>query len=655
MGYGSLLKVTECKVTETIGDSPTLEMLLLSDDELTQFLEVGSIITATPNKRDIPQAFVVEEITKPIDGVFAIYATHIAQHRAKLIPVSPFTASDLDTALTAVVSNSLETNPFTLVRDSGKNNVTATMTTIVPHSLRELMGGMEGSILDIYRGEWGFNNFTLTLYNKRGRDNGVQVMYGRNMTDFNLDEQFNWDSSVTGVIGYWIGDEGASVVISDVQYSPYATDYPYNKTICMDFSDRFESQPTKAQLDTYCANWISSKGLIGATVDVAFDHLDIGNGEDIGLGDTVHIYNSEYNLDMESRIVGTVYDVLRDEFETVTIGDLKTSLSEAIQETVGDSGSTMSSGTVEPSSTTPKMDGTADIGSEGKFARGDHVHPTDTSRVDKTGDTMTGNLGLRGGITLANTVGTQTTYSPQTGYYDTANVLMGSSRVLRTNADLLGFRIGPQRHINGSWVYNFLTLNLAADGTRSVQVSASAPWRKTIGPPVGDVIITSTNTNPSSNYGGTWTLIDKEFASTGETNRTSSVTLNSTNCDACNVYTWHSGHTIEFAIQVKGKVAITDTTIHFATLTPTNFGIKSGSNFSDARRVTQFSDAGNAIITWQLMADGKLNSLDGWVLQSNPSQSVTARQWDYFSLFMTVPYTIMDDNFCDKFYWKRTA
>lgn len=34
-----------------------------------------------------------------------------------------------------------------------------------------------------------------------------------------------------------------------------------------------------------------------------------------------------------------------------------------------------------PSSTTPKMDGTATIGSETAFARGDHRHPSDTSRV----------------------------------------------------------------------------------------------------------------------------------------------------------------------------------------------------------------------------------------------------------------------------------
>jgi hypothetical protein len=38
---------------------------------------------------------------------------------------------------------------------------------------------------------------------------------------------------------------------------------------------------------------------------------------------------------------------------------------------------------VQPTTTTPKMDGTANVGSESKYARGDHVHPSDTTKVDK--------------------------------------------------------------------------------------------------------------------------------------------------------------------------------------------------------------------------------------------------------------------------------
>lgn len=55
---------------------------------------------------------------------------------------------------------------------------------------------------------------------------------------------------------------------------------------------------------------------------------------------------------------------------------------------------------VEPSTTTPKMDGTATVGTETKFARGDHIHPTDTSRVPTSrqvnGKSLSGNIILTG-------------------------------------------------------------------------------------------------------------------------------------------------------------------------------------------------------------------------------------------------------------------
>lgn len=44
------------------------------------------------------------------------------------------------------------------------------------------------------------------------------------------------------------------------------------------------------------------------------------------------------------------------------------------------------------SDTNPVMDGTATQGASARVSRQDHVHPTDTSRVAKAGDTMTGTL-----------------------------------------------------------------------------------------------------------------------------------------------------------------------------------------------------------------------------------------------------------------------
>ena len=54
--------------------------------------------------------------------------------------------------------------------------------------------------------------------------------------------------------------------------------------------------------------------------------------------------------------------------------------------------------TITPSSTPPLMDASALVGTSANYARADHVHPSDTSRVAKSGDTMTGPLTISGTV-----------------------------------------------------------------------------------------------------------------------------------------------------------------------------------------------------------------------------------------------------------------
>ena len=46
----------------------------------------------------------------------------------------------------------------------------------------------------------------------------------------------------------------------------------------------------------------------------------------------------------------------------------------------------------------PQMDGAGSAGTGGNYSRGDHVHPSDTSKVSKSGDTMTGDLTIDGAL-----------------------------------------------------------------------------------------------------------------------------------------------------------------------------------------------------------------------------------------------------------------
>lgn len=327
-GYGAIQTANECTVTEKTDGTFELEMTMLADDPLMEYIKVGNIISAKPNLTQQNQAFCIETISKDIEGRIEIYAPHIAQYRAKLIPVTPFTATSLSDALLKLKSCSQETNPFNLHTDKTSN---VGMTVSVPHSFRELLRGTEGSLADTYRGEFYFDNLDIWFLNRRGRDNGVKILYGKNMTEFDFEEEFNWSSSVTGVLPYWTSDDNGTVV-GDIQYSQYKDSYKYPRTVVADLSQNFENKPTKAELETYAQTLVNSRGLPEVNLSVSFDYMEsFENTKTIQIGDTVHIINSFYGVDLESRIVETEFDVLAETYKSIEVGELKESINETIE------------------------------------------------------------------------------------------------------------------------------------------------------------------------------------------------------------------------------------------------------------------------------------------------------------------------------------
>lgn len=332
-GYGALTGTVSAIVTEELNGEYSLAMELSVTDPLFEFVHIGSVIAVTPNKTDARQGFVVEHISKPIDGICEIYAPHICQFRGKLIPVSPFSVESLANALTTIKNNSLEANPFTITTD--KISVVSMRQTL-PHSFRELLGGVEGSLIDTYGGELKYDNYSIELLSRRGRsETSIKVLYGTNMTDYTQDEDFSWSESITGILPFWAGDD-VTVVVGSIQYSEKSDDFPYARTVALDCTDAFEEPPTAAELNAYALTYITDKGEPAISMEVTFDHLQSAD-KNIQIGDTVTVINAMYGTTYSRRIVATEYNVLADEYETVTIGELRTSLGDTINDMIDSS------------------------------------------------------------------------------------------------------------------------------------------------------------------------------------------------------------------------------------------------------------------------------------------------------------------------------
>ena len=334
-GYGALNKAVSCTVKQELGSTGVYElnMDILTDDPNFKNMEIGKIIVAKPNLTDENQAFVIEQMTKPINNVVSVYATHIAQHRARLIPVVPVNATDLQDALSKIMANSVETNPFSLHSDRA---TVLAYKTEKPMSFREILGGTEGSLLDVYGGEYIFNNLDVKFVNKRGRTNGIQIAYGKNMTNFQMDEEFSYAESITGILPYWF-DEEEGLVQGTIQYSDYADYFKYRKTVAVDYTDDFEIKPSAAELEAKALSDVRKAGFPKTNIKVSFKEFDEvikGNTMIMQLGDEVRVINSNYGVNTIARICSMTFNVLADRYDEIQVGSLQETINDAISDTV---------------------------------------------------------------------------------------------------------------------------------------------------------------------------------------------------------------------------------------------------------------------------------------------------------------------------------
>lgn len=329
-GLGVLSDAISCKVTQELNGQYELEMRYPVDGLHYSEIALRSILRASADPSGELQPFRVYRITPAMGGVATIYARHIVYDLSGYV-ASPFTASNAPAALAALKSHALPAGmPFSFSTDK---TTTATMAVTVPTSLWSLLGGQQGSVLDVYGGEYEFTGWTVRLLNRRGADRGVSVRYGKNLTDLTQDS--NCESCYTGVVPYWAN---ADVTVSAAPV--YASgQFGYTKLMPLDLSQAFEDQPTEAQLKAAAAAYIT-RNQIGVP-DVSWDvklallsqasgYEDVAFLEQIYLGDTVGVHFQRMGIDAKARVNAIVWDCLLDRYDNVTLGSVKANIASTI-------------------------------------------------------------------------------------------------------------------------------------------------------------------------------------------------------------------------------------------------------------------------------------------------------------------------------------
>lgn len=343
-GLGRLDAIS-CVVTEERNGIFELEMEVAETAAHASEIEMDSIILAKPSASASNQAFRVYKMTKPINCRFKVYAQHLS-YQLSFIPSMPFTVAISNTAcneaLQGLKNNAAQSCPFIFWTDV---NTTAGYTQSVPASIRNRLGGTEGSIIDQFGGEYEWDNYTVKLWKNRGLTiPAVSLRYGKNITD--LDQEENISNTVTGVCPYWIDTEGRNIVTlpEKVVESQYADNFPFKRTIPYDCSQAFQTAPTEGQLRTHAQAYLNSSGIGVPSVSIKVSFLNLADTEEykdiaalqnVNLCDKVGVYFEKLGINTSAKVVKTEYDVLAEKYKSVQIGSIRASLATTITDTNG--------------------------------------------------------------------------------------------------------------------------------------------------------------------------------------------------------------------------------------------------------------------------------------------------------------------------------
>lgn len=340
-GIGVLRECTSCEVTEERNGSFELTLKYPTSGDLFSYIKNERIIVAKPNDLSKNQAFRIYKVTTPLRGEVTVYAQHISYDLAT-IGVMPFDIENASPkyAMDQVLLHSSIPNNFLFQSDY----LTVKQFKVSkPVSIRSLLGGSEGSILDSWGGEYEWDNFKIKHHTHRGSDNGVVIAYGKNLTK--LEHESDITDIYTHILPYGVikddNDKETVVTLPECVLPLTSTILKNGKVYIRDFTDDFKEDEriTEYELRTKANVWIKNHplGVENSSIEVSFEPLwnqseYAAIHERLSLCDTVTVKHSNLGVTAKMKVVKTVYDSLKEKYKSITLGTLKASLTSKIND-----------------------------------------------------------------------------------------------------------------------------------------------------------------------------------------------------------------------------------------------------------------------------------------------------------------------------------
>lgn len=344
LGLGVLSDATSALVTEERNGQFYLVMQYPIEGIRFNELKNDRLIKADASNNLKDQRFKIERITKPSKGIVTVYANHVSYHSEELqLKPNVGYSGNAQNALNTWRNNIVDSHPFTVYSDI-QTEGSGRWTIDKVENARRALGGVQGSILDSYGGEYRFDNYHIGLYAQRGNESGALIAYGKNLIELEQEEEIA--STYTSVYPYSViyNDDGEEELITLPEYfvdSEYVGNYARRKILTVDFSD--EDVKTADGLRTRVQRYIKENNVGVPRVNLRVKFIDLSKTldykhlkliEEINLCDWVDIYFEKLDIVRKAKIIAATWDVLLERYHEIEVGESRASLSRNIDTTI---------------------------------------------------------------------------------------------------------------------------------------------------------------------------------------------------------------------------------------------------------------------------------------------------------------------------------
>lgn len=311
-------------------------------------------IKADAGKRTKWQTFEINRIVKNSSEHIEIYARHISMRTSDLAlkPIVRASQVNAETALSLWKENLIGDDVFDVSSDIQTIGSISWDVDKIGNA-RKALGGVSGSILDVFGGEYEFDNNLIILHKQMGRKAPTVLEYGRNL--LSVEEERLLDGNYTSIYPFArytpSGEESHEVLVTLPEYiidSPYLRLYAQRRISLVDFSGKFDDKhpPTTEKLRSLGQSYIKSNN-IGApkiSTEVSYvdlsqtlDYQDFGVMEEVELCDIIPLYYPQFDITTTTeKVVKVVYDVYTESNEEITLGTIGQSLSSSMTAGIAD-------------------------------------------------------------------------------------------------------------------------------------------------------------------------------------------------------------------------------------------------------------------------------------------------------------------------------